>query len=185
MRRLPTRIVWLLGLATMIAALTPAVQAQPEIFQFSAVLTGEQEVPKVVTAAMGVGEMAYDFTSKTFDLDIFVVGIPRDRLTASHIHLAPRGVNGRVIFNLGDGSEWFDEAGGVRRVVVGAMFPEEHESALLMNETYLNVHTPQNPAGEVRGQLELEIIPEPCSVALASLGLAGIVIRRRAGRRVQ
>jgi hypothetical protein len=55
------------------------------------------------------------------------------------------------------------------------------EAALLAGmaagQTYFNIHTTNNPGGEIRGQLAAT--PEPATFVLAWLALAGLAIGRR------
>jgi hypothetical protein len=41
---------------------------------------------------------------------------------------------------------------------------------------YINIHTPTNPGGEIRGQI---VVPEPGTAVALVAGLAGLMLRRR------
>ena len=71
-------------------------------------ISGAQEVPANTADAFGVGTIVIDTTAKTFDIDLFVVGIGLADLrnvgpnsTSVHIHNAPAGVNGAIVIDLG------------------------------------------------------------------------------------
>ena len=66
----------------------------------------------------------------------------------AHIHLAPRGANGPVIVPLTSSGE------GAWSVPPGAKLTEEQFRAYKAGNLYVNVHSAQYPAGEVRGQIK-------------------------------
>ena len=84
--------------------------------------------------------------------------------TASHIHLAPAGQNGPIVALLYPGPTKTDSFDGV--LAEGNITAENLTgplegmplSALIDNmtagNTYVNVHTVQNPGGEIRGQIK-------------------------------
>ena len=53
-------------------------------------------------------------------------------------------------------------------------------SSFLAGNTYVNIHTVNNPGGEIRGQI-LAVVPEPSTMSLGLLGLGSLLVwmRRR------
>lgn len=114
---------------------------------FDARLSGDQEVPAVLTPATGLGMMTIspDMTS----LDYFIVF---DNLsgpaTGAHFHLAPAGENGGVVIDI-TGSLGVNGSYIVgSRPMNAAIF-----DALLRSQLYVNIHSDANPGGEIRGQV--------------------------------
>ncbi|MFQ5415184.1 MAG: CHRD domain-containing protein [Phycisphaerae bacterium] len=158
--------------ATCVVVLATVWPARAGVVLLTASLDGGQEVPPNGSLATGVGELAFDPKTDTFNFSVFVEGITLDDLTAAHIHAAPVGVSGPVIFDL-VASEFFENEAGIGRVFKGATFPAAFEDALLSEGTYINIHTVAFPAGEIRGQL----VPEPGTLALLAVG--ALAARRR------
>lgn len=129
------RVVFLLFVAALAAA---PLAAQTFVFD----LRGDQEVPPVNSTASGGCRGVLDQPGAQFSLTCVhnVVGA-----TLMHIHRAPAGANGNVVFNLGDPSS------PVTATWTG-MTPAEITD-LLAGNFYVNVHTAGRPAGEIRGQI--------------------------------
>jgi hypothetical protein len=51
-------------------------------------------------------------------------------------------------------------------------------AGLQANETYLNIHTVNFGGGEIRGQVTRASVPEPATLALVGMGLAGLSFAR-------
>jgi hypothetical protein len=137
--------------------------------EFEARLSGSEEVPPVVTSTSGKAEIVLneDETKAQYELKV-QKGI---RVTQSHIHCAPRGVNGPiVVFLAGFHNRGWDVDGGwIENATVtdanvipppaGSTCPHvinnlrDLARAMRAGDTYVNVHTVANPGGEVRGQL--------------------------------
>jgi hypothetical protein len=130
---------------------------------FQARLTGDQEVPPVVTDTTGRFELLLDksVTSGEYTLRV-ESGV---RVTQSHFHCGPAGVNGPVIVFLAgfhangwdvDG-KWVSNAtitdANIVNTACGATLAAIAEAARNGN-VYVNVHSVAVPSGVVRGQLE-------------------------------
>lgn len=124
----------------------------------SAMLDGAQEVPMVTTDASGRGQVVIDAERARMRFALTVSDLPDDdEILQAHIHTAPIGVNGGIAFFLADSSFTNPRLGTLTEEDFMPT-PEtpiyaEFVAALLGGGTYMNVHTTDHNAGEVRGQL--------------------------------
>jgi hypothetical protein len=109
---------------------------------FKATLTGAQEVPANASTATGEASLVYDSISKVFTLSVTHT-IPNP--TNGHIHKAPAGVSGGVIFPFAS----FTSPISYTSPVLDAT----QQADLKANLYYVNIHTAAFPGGEIRGQL--------------------------------
>jgi hypothetical protein len=132
--------------------------APPPIEVLFTTLSGEQEVPAVTTAASGLAAMTTNRETGTVTLHLRATGA--DDAVASHIHGAFAGFNGSVIIGLtqdpADVTHWFVE---------DAQFDAAGLADYLDGRTYVNLHTPANPGGEIRGQ----VVPEDIVVLFSPM----------------
>lgn len=133
-------------------------------FNFHAPLSGDAEVPPVETQASGVASLALSDSQTELDFTLVTHGL--DDTTMAHIHIGASGENGPpVVFLFGP------EEGGVSRdgvlaegtiteddlIMVADVFDGSMQSLvdnLRSGDAYVNVHTVENPPGEVRGQVD-------------------------------
>jgi hypothetical protein len=121
-------------------------------------MSGTEEVPPVVTSASGTAATTVDLGAGTVSIHVRASGV--DDATQAHIHRAPRGEEGLPIVALaqqtGTPSHWLAEEQAVT---------DSQLNDFLAGLWYVNVHTPDNPDGEIRGQIELELPPAPDTTA--------------------
>jgi hypothetical protein len=132
---------------------------------FVAHLSGGEEVPPVETLAQGqaIFQLSKDGTELHYKLIVANI----ENVAQAHIHLAPAGVNGPVVAWLypegppavlieGRFSGVLAEGTITADSLVGPLAGESLDTLLdhmRDGNTYVNVHTSQNPPGEVRGQI--------------------------------
>jgi CHRD domain len=165
------------ALVMMAAALmlpVPAANAIP--MTFTAVLTGANEVPPVVSPGTGLATVVLDPTAHTIQISATFSGLLAPT-TMAHIHCcAPLGTNAGVAttvpafpgFLLGGTSGIFSGGFDLTMPLIynpafvmlqGGLAQAEAvlTAGILGQQSYFNIHTSMFPGGEIRGQL----VPAP------------------------
>jgi hypothetical protein len=172
--------------------LTAMLGLPAEAAIFSATLSGDQEVPPVNSAATGSAILVLNEGENRLDIDIQFTGLdldgnqtpdPSDNVTVAHIHRAPAGSNGPVVFGfIGPNNDEnadlvIDPVAG--RILSGWDLSEGNEttlaeelSNLFEGDLYVNIHSVEFPMGEIRGQISL--IPIPATLPLFAAALAAL-----------
>ena len=120
-------------------------------YTLSGSASGDQEVPVVSTNASGSLTGSYDSTSNTLIYTINWRDLSGD-VSMAHFHgPAMAGENAEVMLPL-NLTEMM--ATGMARDTV--QVNDAFEDALLSGKVYYNIHTLQNPSGEIRGQVMTE-----------------------------
>ncbi len=183
-------------LSALTALAIGASSASAGILTANFMLTGDQEPVPTGSSAIGIAQIDYDTTDDTFDISVYVVGIPLANLrpagpngTPIHIHLAPPGSNGGIVIDLGFLGSFAQSGLGIElnltNVAAGGTFggvssdPATVQQAFIDGNLYVNIHTNAFPGGEIRGNIPPIPIPTPASAAL--IGVAGLLAvgRRR------
>jgi len=131
-------------------------------------LSGDEEVPPVETLAQGQAVFMISMDGSMIKYMLIAANI--EDVFMAHIHLAPEGVNGPIVVWLyGSPPAGPDEdlipgrfngvlARGTITVanLVGPLAGQPLSAlidAMKAGNTYTNIHTIQNPGGEIRGQM--------------------------------
>ncbi|MES2008120.1 MAG: CHRD domain-containing protein [Pseudomonadota bacterium] len=137
-------LMWLSGLA-LAGAMTLA-QAAP--LSFTVPLSGAQEVPPVETKGSGAADLTYDPGTRLVTWTVTISGLSSEA-TMAHFHgPAATGKNAGV-------KVWLSGKGApVTSPLKGqATLSPADAQEFLAGEMYINVHTKDHPAGEIRGQV--------------------------------
>ncbi|AJY75062.1 CHRD domain-containing protein [Paenibacillus beijingensis] len=128
---------------------------------FRAILSGRNEVPPVRTVATGNAVFQLNDSGTRLSFQLVVRNITR--MTQAHIHLGRPGQNGPIVaFLFGPSKFGISTRRGVVRGVltsrdlVGPLSGRTISDLvreIRRGNAYVNVHTIQNPDGEIRGQI--------------------------------
>ncbi|KLU26212.1 CHRD domain-containing protein [Caballeronia mineralivorans PML1(12)] len=129
------------GLA--LAGTLTLAQAAPVSFQVP--LTGAQQVPPVQTPGSGSADLTYDPSTRVVTWNVSFSGLP-SQATMAHFHgPAPAGKNAGV--SQKGKMEMTSSISGQ------ATLSPEDAKMFEAGDMYINVHTKNNPNGEIRGQV--------------------------------
>ena len=164
-------------LCSIVTSLALAISGQAATLLFAATLNGANERPTpVVTGATGSAALTVDDVSGVWSLVGSYTGLTTPSSLA-HIHGAA-DVNGSAppILNLVHSSAASGTISGASNPPTLPVYTAAQITDLRNGLHYVNVHSTQNPGGEIRGQLVQ--IPEPASFAFGLLGVL-LILRRR------
>lgn len=117
-------------------------------------LKSDQEVPANNSSASGTADVTYNKDTKMLTYTLNWSGLT-GKATMAHIHgTAPRGTNAGVKHDLT--SVLPKEISGSFTDSVKIDASDIKEDSLLSGFYYFNIHTPANPGGEIRAQIELQ-----------------------------
>jgi hypothetical protein len=124
--------------------------------KFVATLSGQEEVPPTNSQATGMA----DFTITGENAEYSVNASNIQGVTAGHIHSGGQGENGPIVVTLFKNDSPTNEVSETGSITVdkleGPMAGKQLTdlvTAMRNGEIYVNIHTEQNPNGEIRGQI--------------------------------
>ena len=152
-----------LGFCTGALALVLATQASAQVVTLTTTMNGGEETPVLNTGMVGTAEVSVDIAEREVAVTLNVFNVPT-ATTAGHIHVGAAGIAGPVVLNFpaavvgrtGDFSMTFrlGERDFVARPAQGINTLDDMIQAIVNGNSYVNIHTTQNPGGEIRGQLK-------------------------------
>ena len=128
------------------AAALSALTARAEIVQFSAALSGAAETPATASAGKGTASVTLDTDTRRVTWTITYAGLSGPA-TMAHFHgPAAPGASAGVLIPV---------AGSLASPIKGEADVDDGQIGdLRAGLWYVNIHTAQNPKGEIRGQLQ-------------------------------
>jgi hypothetical protein len=115
---------------------------------FQVPLTGAEQAPPVQTSGTGTADITYDPATRTVTWSITFTGLS-GAATMAHFHgPAKAGANGPVVI-------WLSKQGAAPAspITGQATLTPEQAKQFEAGLWYINVHTKEHPAGEIRGQV--------------------------------
>ncbi|MEM6430093.1 MAG: CHRD domain-containing protein [Deinococcota bacterium] len=151
------KTIWRVGLAILISLLLAACSSDDDsTITYTFTLEGEQEVPDPVdTDATGSVTVVLDEETNVMTLNGSVSNLSSPLLDVAdagpaHIHEAPRGENGGIAFVITVTNRTDTSA----TLSLTETLNDDQVELLKDGQYYVNIHTENFGAGELRGQIE-------------------------------
>lgn len=138
-----------LAAGTIIAVgMSFGAQAADAMMKYTATLTSAEEVPPNTSTGKGHADLTLNTATKELSWNVTWEGLTGDAV-AAHIHgPADKGANAGVMVQLGV------QGTPPKSPLMGKMVLTDAQIAdLNAGKAYVNVHTPMNKGGEIRGQV--------------------------------
>jgi hypothetical protein len=120
--------------------------AGAETIALTATLSGANEVPPVTSPGNGDAQVTVDTATREMRWEVRVEGLSAP-LSAAHFHgPSTTAQNGGIVVPIA-------KKGDVSPFVGSATLDDEQLADLLDGRWYVNIHTPNHPPGEIRGQV--------------------------------
>ena len=133
--------------AIVFAGLATTGLAHAEVVAMTAAIAGSNEVPPTPSTASGTGEVELDTVSRQLSWKVKWAGLSAP-LSATHFHGAvPATANAGILVPIPAPNTAAGEVAG------SAVVTEQQVTDILAGRWYINMHTPNYPAGEIRGQV--------------------------------
>ena len=160
-------LIGYLVIAGFVVSMPPSVIAGDDTLKFAAALSNAQSVPAPVPGLIERARVSAKFDRSLSEVQVRFRVRGGDNVFAAHFHCALPGAPGPVALGLFPGGLIFDGERAVGTLTnadfsgancvpsIGRPVNNIAALAFAMREglIYINVHTADNPAGEVRGQM--------------------------------
>jgi len=144
------KTIYGLGLALALFTVTSCDDDDDDndvVEDFSGTFSGANEVPAVSTTATGTVTGSYNKSSRVLTLNMTYTGLS-SAVTMWHVHKGAVGVSGDPVAGLDFGTL------GASPATWSDTLSVAQETDLMNDVYYVNIHTVDHPAGEIRAQLK-------------------------------
>lgn len=138
--------------AVAVGLFASASMVRADVWYIETDLSHDQHIPPTGSPATGHASLVYDDETNLLSCDIYIEGIMHENLLYGHLHQGRWGFYGEMITMLGHGHMWERHGDGLRYAESGIVIDPMWKQEIITEGAYVNIHTVQWPAGEIRGQ---------------------------------